>query len=75
MLSLYENGKYDLKSTDTISVKNLVERYNDIVACWNEDINEENVVSFTYWLKEKVVCSRVWTNRDECAYVIFEIID
>ena len=75
MLSLYENGKYDLKSTDTISVKNLVERYNDIVACWNEDINEENVVSFTYWLKEKVVFSRVWTNSDEFAYVIFETMN
>ena len=28
-----------------------------------EDIFEdEDVVSFTYWLKEKVVFSRVWTN-------------
>ena len=75
MLSLYEYGEYKLKGTDTISVKNLVERYNDISECWNEQINEKNIVSFTYWLKEKVVFSRVWTNSDEFAYVIFETMN
>ena len=75
MLSLYKYGEYKIKSTDTLSVKNLVDRYNDINECWNEQINEENIVNFTYWLKEKVVFSRVWTNSDEFAYVIFETMN
>lgn len=75
MLSLYEHGEYKVKKTDTISVKNLVARYNDISECWNEQINEENIASFTYWLKEKVVFSEVWTNSDEFAYVIFETMN
>lgn len=75
MLSLYEHGEYELKKTDTISVKNLVDRYNDIGECWNGQIDEKNIVSFTYWLKEKVVFSRVWTNSDEFAYVIFETMN
>ncbi|WP_304065518.1 DUF262 domain-containing protein [Megamonas hypermegale] len=75
MLSLYEHGEYKVKKTDTISVKNLVDRYNDINECWNEQIDEKNIASFTYWLKEKVVFSEVWTNSDEFAYVIFETMN
>ena len=42
---------------------------------WNEKINENNIVSFVYWLKEKVMFSKVWTNSDEFAYVIFETMN
>ena len=75
MLSLLNNGEYSIKETDSISVRNLVDRYNDIEECWNEKINEENAVSFAYWVKEKIVFSKVWTNSDEFAYVIFETMN
>lgn len=75
MLSLYKTGEYTLEKGDPLSVKNLVDRYNDISNYWNDLITDENVVNFTYWLKEKVIFSRVWTNSDEFAYVIFETMN
>jgi len=75
MLSLYEHGDYALQDDDSISVQNLVARYNDISECWNEKINETNIVHFTYWIKEKVMFSKVWTNSDEFAYIIFETMN
>ena len=75
MESLYENGFYNVKSSDSVSVKNLVDRYADIDECWRDDIDETNIVPFMYWLKEKVMFSKVWTNSDEFAYVIFETMN
>jgi uncharacterized protein with ParB-like and HNH nuclease domain len=76
MLSLYETGTYNVKDTDPVSVRNLVDRYQDIDECWRaDDINETNIVPFMYWLKEKVMFSKVWTNSDDFAYVIFETMN
>ncbi len=75
MLSLYENGEYIVKEEDSISVKNIVSRYLEISECWNDKINEQNIVPFIYWIKEKVMFSKVWTNSDEFAYVIFETMN
>lgn len=75
MLELFNNGQYLVQSDDTVSVKNIVARYSEISECWNENINENNIVNFTYWLKEKVMFSKVWTNSDEFAYVIFETMN
>ena len=75
MESLYENGFYNVKQNDPPSVQNLVNRYADIDECWRDEINEKNIVPFMYWLKEKVMFSKVWTNSDEFAYVIFETMN
>ena len=75
MLGLFNNGFYEPTETDAHYVKNIVDRYNDIADCWNEKIDESNIVFFTYWLKEKVIFSKVWTNSDEFAYVIFETMN
>lgn len=75
MLDLYTKGSYVEKEGDSASVHNIVERYNDIDDCWNDTINSTNIVSFTYWLKEKVMFSKVWTNNDDFAYVIFETMN
>ena len=75
MLSLFETGAYNVKENDTVSVKNIVDRYHDIAECWNPKITLENAVNFTYWLKEKVIFSKVWTNSDDFAYVIFETMN
>ncbi len=75
MLALFQSGEYAVKKEDTMSVHNLVERYTDFDECWDDRINEDNIVSFTYWLKEKVMFSKVWTNSDEFAYVIFETMN
>ena len=75
MDALYKYGTYNVKSSDTISVQNLVNRYSDIDECWSDEINDKNIVAFMYWLKEKVMFSKVWTNSDEFAYVIFETMN
>jgi len=75
MDALYAKGSYTPVSRDTVSVKTIVERYADIEECWNPAITEENAVHFVYWIKEKVMFSKVWTNSDKFAYVIFETMN
>ncbi len=75
MYSLYKDGEYTIPEDATPSIVNLVNRYGEISDCWDKKIDETNVVSFTYWIMEKVVFSKVWTNSDEFAYVIFETMN
>ena len=75
MLSLFQKGSYTPTDKDRQYVENIVERYNEISDCWDDRINKDNVVNFAYWIKEKVVFSKVWTNSDEFAYVIFETMN
>ena len=75
MLSLFNTGEYEVPKNATPSVVNLVNRYADIAECWDKRINETNIIPFVYWLKEKVMFSKVWTNSDEFAYVIFETMN
>lgn len=75
MVSLFQTGEYIVKKSDSISVQNLVDRYEDFDECWDDRIDKNNIVSFVYWLKEKLVFSKVWTNSDEFAYVIFETMN
>ena len=75
MHSLLENGYYNLNGEDSESVINITERYEDIKECWNEKIDESNVAHFTYWLRDKVYFSKVETNNNDFAYVIFETMN
>ncbi len=75
MKALFETGEYSPTNTDKQYVQNIVDRYNDIANCWNEKINEQNVVNFAYWLLNKVKFSKVRTNDDGFAYVIFETMN
>ena len=75
MLALYQNGEYTLPEDASPSIVNLVNRYSDIADCWDKRIDESNVIPFIYWIMEKVVFSKVWTNSDEFAYVIFETMN
>ena len=75
MLALNNSGEYSVKEDDTVSVHNIVDRYNDISDCWNDKIDDSNIIHFVYWIKAKVIFSKVWTNSDEFAYVIFETMN
>ena len=75
MLSLLNTGDYKPGPDDSPSVTNIVDRFADISDCWHESIDASNVVHFAYWLKSKVMFSKVWTNSDEFAYVIFETMN
>jgi uncharacterized protein with ParB-like and HNH nuclease domain len=75
MNALYNVGTYDVQANDTPSVQNMVDRYMDFEDVWDERITEENVVSFVYWIKDRIFFSEVWTNSDDFAYVIFETMN
>lgn len=68
MLALYNQGEYTPPEDAAPSIVNLVNRYSDIADCWDKRIDENNVIPFIYWIMEKVVFSKVWTNSDEFAY-------
>lgn len=65
MLALYNQGEYTPPEDAAPSIVNLVNRYSDIADCWDKQIDENNVIPFIYWIMEKVVFSKVWTNSDE----------
>ena len=75
MLGLYMNGEYTPTTGDGPSVRNLVNRYKDIENSWRPEIDETNINHFVYWLMGKVVFSKVWTDNDELAYIIFETMN
>ena len=75
MVGLYNDGQYTPKNGDSISIKNIVNRYNDISDAWNNRIDNEVIVYFTYWLLNRVFFSKVTTNSDDFAYVIFETMN
>lgn len=75
MMALYTKGYYSPTDQDRLHVQKLVDRYNDISDCWNEKIDDNNISSFTYWLLNKVMFSKVWANSDDFAYVIFETMN
>ena len=75
MKSLLEKGEYLVKDNDSVSVKNIVDIYECIDELWNEKIDGTNVIHFVYWLLGNVMFSKVWTNSDEFAYVIFETMN
>ena len=75
MMALLAGEDYEIKETDTPSVKNLLDRYADIEECWNDRINASNVAIFANWLMMRVKVSQVWTNNDDFAYVVFETMN
>lgn len=75
MLSLFKNGDYAPSDKDRRYTQNIVDRYNDITECFDDRINKNNIINFAYWLTEKIMFSKVWTNSDEFAYVIFETMN
>lgn len=73
--SLYNNGEYTLKDSDDETVKNMVERYFDILNAFPEEITAEKLPYFIDWLIEKVVIVKITAHSDENAYTIFETMN
>lgn len=74
MEGLFKEGEYKTDSDD-VSINNILERYEDFEECWNDNINEENINMFVYWIMYRVMFSKVWTDSDSFAYVIFETMN
>ena len=73
--SLFENGKYDIKENDDETVKNMVERYEDIAQNFPEEINKHALPFFIDWFIENVVIVEITAYSDENAYIIFETMN
>jgi len=72
---LYHNGEYVIKDEDDESVQNIVKRYNDIEELFPDELKEQALSYFIYWLKEKLVFVKIVTYTEENAYTIFETMN
>lgn len=74
--ALYEQGEYTPKETDDESIRNMVERYQDINNCFPTDlINGDLLRSFVYWVKENLVLVKITAMTEDNAFTIFETMN
>ena len=77
MEALFSNKQDEYNSAnENTSSYNLLERYDDIKEFFKEvELSEENIVHFSYWLKDNVYLVRITTSSDDEAYTIFEAMN
>lgn len=74
--SLFDHGDYKIKDEDNESVRNMVARYNDIKENFPyEDIKDNVLKSFVYWVKGNLILARIQAPTEEIAYTIFETMN
>ena len=71
---LMNDGAYETKKDDNESVKNLVDRYEDIENNFSDELKDV-VPLFADWLKEKVFFVEITAQNDQDAYNIFETMN
>lgn len=73
--ALFEKGEYNLRLDDDETVKNIVERYNDIEQSFPEELTQEALPFFIDWFTENVVLVEITAYSDDNAYTIFETMN
>lgn len=73
--SLFEGVEEYNLSGKSISVQNLIGRYEDIGGLLSEKIQNGALQEFIVWLKQNVIFSQIITYTDEDAYRIFEAMN
>lgn len=73
--ALFECGEYSVKEDDNETVRNMVERYNDIEQCFPDELTQNALPYFIDWLVENVVIVEITAYSDENAYTIFETMN
>lgn len=73
--SLFEDGEYELKEDDDETIKNMVERYSDIVQSFPEELAGDALPYFIDWFIGNVVIVEITAYSDENAYTIFETMN
>lgn len=73
--ALYETGVYEGDDNDDETIKNIVERYEDIQESFPEEINNNALPFFIDWFVENVVVVAITAYSDENAYTIFETMN
>jgi len=72
---LFNNEEYIVSEEKDESIKNIYERYQDIVNIFSEDLKSQKLPLFIEWLKEKVIMVEILAFTDENAYTIFETMN
>lgn len=75
LTSLFETGEYDLKNDDNETVINMIERYEDIVESFPDELTEGALPYFIDWFIENVIIVEITAYSDENAYTIFETMN
>jgi len=75
LTSLFEYGNYSVQENDDETVRNMVERYEDIDQSFPDEINETTLPFFIDWFIENVVIVEITAYSDENAYIIFETMN
>jgi uncharacterized protein with ParB-like and HNH nuclease domain len=73
--ALFETGSYQIKDEDDETIRNMVERYEDISNTFPEEIDKNALPYFIDWLTENVVIVKITAYSDENAYTIFETMN
>lgn len=73
--ALFEVGEYESKDGDDETVRNMMERYEDIDASFPDEINEQALPFFIDWFVENVIIVEIIAYSDENAYTIFETMN
>ncbi|MDO9493342.1 DUF262 domain-containing protein [Acetobacterium sp.] len=73
--ALFDVGEYTLKDTEDETIRNLVERYDNIEASFPEELTKEALPFFIDWFIENVVLVEITAYSDENAYTIFETMN
>lgn len=73
--ALFEVGEYDVQETDDETVKNMVDRYNDIQQSFPDELSTTALPYFIDWFIENVVIVKITAYSDENAYTIFETMN
>ncbi len=75
LTSLFETGEYKLQEQDDETVKNMLDRYVDIVEVFPEELTGEALPYFIDWFIENVIIVEITAYSDENAYTIFETMN
>ena len=73
--SLFENGKYELKQNDDETLRNIVDRYNDIDEVFPEELTQDALPYFIDWLIGNVILVKITAYSNENDYNIFETMN
>jgi Uncharacterized conserved protein len=73
--ALFTKGEFDIENEDDPSVRNMYDRYIDIVNLFPEELKTNKLPLFIEWLKDNVIFVEILAHSNENAYTIFETMN
>lgn len=73
--ALFEGDNYEINDNDNETIKNMLERYEEIEQYFPEEIIKEALPYFIDWFVENVIMVEIIAYSDDNAYTIFETMN